>query len=128
MTEMEYEMEGAIANIVSITDDCGEVDSDIVVTKTEQNDTEIIEYQVIAEDECGNTSMEEFIVVISASPVVDVDYVSSKMVAHVRHGMAPYKYVWTYQEQGENEWSQLEEDNRAMDVRDVRRGAKIRIA
>src|SRR5690625_2899138 len=127
MTEMEYEMEGAIANIVSITDDCGEVDSDIVVTKTEQNDTEIIEYQVIAEDECGNTSMEEFIVVISASPVVDVDYVSSKMVAHVRHGMAPYKYVWTYQVQGENEWIQSEEDTKELDVSEMGPVLKVRV-
>src|SRR5690625_5696635 len=71
--------------------------------------------------------MEEFIVVISASPVVDVDYVSSKMVAHVRHGMAPYRYVWTYQVQGENEWIQSEEDTKELDASEMGPVLKVRV-
>lgn len=127
MTQMEYEMNGAIANIISVSDGCGEVESDVLVTQIEQNDTVLYEYQITAVDECGNTSTNEFVVIISASPVVDVEYINSKMIAKISYGMAPYKYEWTYQVLGENDWIRSPESSKELDVSELGEVQRIRV-
>jgi len=128
MTSLEYEINGAGSNIVSIMDNCGSAFSDIVIQRVEENGNVKYEYEVIAEDACGNIASRSYVVIISERPpIVHLQYVSPAVIAQVDDGIYPFDYSWSYLKPGSDTWVTVNNNNYKLDVSQMGIIRKVRV-
>ena len=128
MSSLEYATNGAGSNIVSIQDNCGTAESEILVEeKTEDGET-WYEYEVRVYDACGNMSVAHFVVIIAEKPpVVYLQYLNRKVIAEVAEGVFPYDYSWSYLKPGQDTWTAAGDNDNQFDLTGMGLIHKVRV-
>ncbi|MBY5960286.1 T9SS type A sorting domain-containing protein, partial [Membranicola marinus] len=128
MTSLEYAGFEAESNLGPAADNCGQATDDISSAKQEENGRVWYEYTVTRSDQCGNTSIAHFVVVIAEKPpIVNLNYSSPDVVAQVSGGVAPFEYAWSYLRPGNPNWVSIDIEGKKLSMREMGMIQKVKV-